>query len=67
MVEEGALAELIVPLGVVTYSFIVLTIFTGIARWKLHWRWAKPIYHFILGSLALGFATLHAAIVLFAT
>lgn len=49
--------SLIIPLGIVMYLFLIITVISGIGRWKLK-------YHLILAIFTIIFATIHAAIVI---
>jgi hypothetical protein len=52
------LSRLIVPLGIATYTLLLLAILSGLRRWKLK-------YHLTFAVLMLVSASLHALIVLF--
>jgi hypothetical protein len=58
------LADLIEPLGIATYAMLVITVFLGVARWKLHWRRPKPIWHYAAGIATLLLGTAHAVIIM---
>lgn len=57
--------RLIEPLGIATYSSLLLTVITGFAIFKFHVRWVKMSWHILLGVITLMLATAHAALVLF--
>jgi hypothetical protein len=54
------LYRFVIPLGIATYVFIVLTVLSGARILKLGFRWHRTI-----GMLALLTATIHAAIVIY--
>lgn len=60
-----SLHELIVPLGIATYSCLLLTIISGFLIFKFRVRWIKLKLHIWLGILTIILGTLHAGIVLF--
>lgn len=51
---------LIRPLGILTYTFLLITVIAGLRRWNLK-------YHRLLAFITLALATLHAALVIYAT
>lgn len=51
--------ELIELAGGVTYVLLIATVITGLARWKFGMAWAKPKFHFFLGTCAIIMATCH--------
>ncbi len=52
------LANLIIPLGILTYLSLILGIISGIKRWKLK-------IHKAIATVAIILATLHAALVIY--
>ena len=52
------LANLIIPLGILTYLFLILGIISGLKRWKLR-------AHKTIAIIAIILATLHAALVIY--
>ena len=48
---------LIKPLGIITYTLVLITLISGLKGWKLK-------YHKILGITALLLATMHALLVI---
>jgi len=53
--------KLIVPLGIITYLLVLLTVISGRFRGRLK---LKLAHHKLLAYLALGLASLHGALVL---
>lgn len=51
--------ELIEFFGGTTYVLLLLTVTTGLLRWKWQVSWAKPKYHFVLAVLMVITATTH--------
>jgi hypothetical protein len=54
-------SELVKPLGIVTYSCLVLTFLAGFFRAKLK---LKPKRHKLLAWVTVGLASLHALLVI---
>jgi hypothetical protein len=52
------LANLIIPLGILTYLAVILGIISGVRRWKLK-------AHKVIAVVAVILATLHAALVIY--
>jgi hypothetical protein len=52
------LANLIIPLGILTYLSVILGIISGLRRWKLK-------VHKTIALVAIILATLHAALVIY--
>jgi hypothetical protein len=52
------LANLIIPLGILTYLSVILGIISGLRRWKLK-------IHKTIALIAIILATLHAALVVY--
>lgn len=52
------LANLIIPLGILTYISVVIGIISGLRRWKLK-------IHKTIALIAVILATLHAALVIY--
>ena len=52
------LANLIIPLGILTYLCVILGIISGLKRWKLK-------FHKAIAVIAIILATLHAALVIY--
>lgn len=52
------IGKLIIPLGIITYCLVILTIISGLRGWKIKG-------HKLLASFAIGFATIHLLIVIF--
>ncbi len=52
------LANLIIPLGILTYLSVILGIISGLKRWKLR-------AHKAIAIIAIILATLHAALVIY--
>ncbi len=52
------LANLIIPLGIVTYLSLILGIISGVRRWKLK-------THKIIAIITIILATLHATLVIY--
>ncbi len=50
--------------GMAAYLCILAAIGLGIARWKLHWRRPKPVYHYMLGLLGGVFGTAHVVLIM---
>ena len=55
--------ELLELSGGISFIFLLLTAFLGLAFFKFHWRWAKPKYHMITAVLTLIFALAHVLLV----
>jgi len=51
------LGNLIIPLGITTYVFVLITIMLGLRRWKLK-------FHKVLAIATITFASLHALLVI---
>lgn len=51
------LGNLIIPLGITTYVFVLITIISGLRRWKLK-------FHKVLAIATITFASLHALLVI---
>jgi len=52
------LANLIIPLGILTYLSLILGIISGLKRWKIK-------HHKTIAIIAIIFATLHASLVIY--
>ena len=59
------LKELIVPLGISTYTALLLTILSGAAIFKFHIKWVNMKWHMWLAVLTLILASIHVGLVLF--
>lgn len=59
------LKELIIPLGISTYTVLLLTILSGIAIFKFHIKWVNMKWHILLAVLTLVLASIHVGLVLF--
>lgn len=52
------LGKLIVPLGIITYCFVIITIISGIKGWQIK-------KHKLMATIAISLATIHLLFVLF--
>ncbi|OGC04843.1 hypothetical protein A2276_02630 [candidate division WOR-1 bacterium RIFOXYA12_FULL_43_27] len=52
------LGGLVVPLGIITYFLVLLTILSGLLHFKLN-------YHKTLAALTILFASLHAGLIIY--
>ncbi len=59
-----SLHELIMPLGILTYVLLILTILSGFLIFKFHVKWMNMKWHIALGILTLILASFHAGIVI---
>ena len=57
-VSSFNLFQLIKPLGIITYSFIALTMIAGFFRWKLK-------YHRLLAIMTIVCASIHAGLIFY--
>lgn len=60
-----SLHEFIVPLGILTYTALTLTILSGFLIFKFHVKWMNIRCHTTFAIITLISASFHAAIVLF--
>lgn len=58
--------SLIVPLGIVSGVFLLLTVATGFLHYKYHVKWLKMKWHMWLGFITLALAAAHAVVVFIA-
>ena len=59
------LGNFIIPLGVATYSCLVISVITGLLIFKFHVKWVSIKMHILFGILTLILGTFHAGIVIF--
>lgn len=55
----------IVPLGIATYTSLVMTAATGLMVFKFHVKWVKMKWHIWFAVLTIILASMHAGIVIF--
>ena len=56
---------LIIPLGILAYACLLLTVISGVLIMKYHIKWIKMRMHIILGILTFVLASAHAGIVIY--
>ena len=59
------LGALIIPLGIATYSFLLLTAASGFLLYKFNVTWLKLKWHIWAGVATIVLGTLHAGIVVY--
>jgi len=59
------LHELMIPLGILTYTSLFLTMLSGFLIFKYHVKWVKLKWHMYLGIFTLVVGTMHAGIALY--
>ena len=59
-----SLHEFIIPLGILTYAALILTILSGFMIFKFHIKWINMKWHIILAVITILLASFHAAIVI---
>ena len=59
------MSEWIEHTGIAAFTMLMITVFLGLDRWKLHWFNIPPKYHFYAGILTVLAALAHVGLIVY--